>query len=100
MAKRRFTTMCRAARLLQRMERGRQGRKIFQVLLEEKRERDRQRNAAAIVLQKYTRGMIARRVFKINVSAIILQKYTRGFLARKMFHVSFVHSLFINYVGK
>ncbi|XP_039255307.2 unconventional myosin-X-like [Styela clava] len=69
-ARQKFRRTMRAVVMLQRIERGRKARTLFRQLLAEKRERERIRLAATIVLQKYTRGLLQRRKYKV-----ILEKH-------------------------
>uniref|UniRef100_H2ZET4 Unconventional myosin-X n=1 Tax=Ciona savignyi TaxID=51511 RepID=H2ZET4_CIOSA len=58
-ARRRFHKACAAILRIQKMERGRQARKLFAVMIFEKREQDRLRNSAALVLLEKHRQLKA-----------------------------------------
>lgn len=62
---RKFKRTVRAILLLQRVERGRKARVLFRQLLAEKREKERIRLEKTIVIQKYTRGLLQRRKYKV-----------------------------------
>ncbi|XP_074405462.1 unconventional myosin-Vc [Zonotrichia albicollis] len=78
--RRRFLALRRAALTVQQYYRGQ--RTVRQAITA----RNLKETWAAIVIQKYCRGYLVRRLCQlIHVAAVTIQAYTRGFLARKKY---------------
>ncbi|XP_076810963.1 unconventional myosin-X-like isoform X2 [Clavelina lepadiformis] len=65
LARRKFRKAYNAVKEIQRLERGRQARKRFAFVIEAKRLKEKQRLEATIVFQKYARGYLARKMYKV-----------------------------------
>ena len=81
LARHSYQRKSKAIRTIQRYERGRRGRKIYQVLLEEKKLREKKRLEAAIVIQTYTRGWAARKMFKVRTFRASLNSCFKAYLS-------------------